>query len=315
MEDTKKEVKMARAEEERKAVGLTPEEVREINEPRESKSKSKISTAANVLAASLTAVAGVGPAAEVEGALKSSSPPRVQEAPELDPLNQEPPPGITFSQDTGKKDGGVVEPILTKRVFLPNVTKEAIVRYHLPKIGNLKEDGVTINHAGTLMNPEVGFELMDYELYKQTLGRLAKVCRPNGIEWFIYNARSGDTMSPEPAYYYLDLRRGYQQYDTWFGVAGGFLQNSTLLIGRRLDGVSEVHLGLFLKPGELPTAEELYKYSWGLITGKVSGYTMSDSKNPDEVSIECRTAREEVFQLLYERLKNKQSMPIQLIIK
>lgn len=67
--DSGKEDKMSRAEEERREVGLMPDEVGEINRPKPdaSKSRSKINAAANVLAVSLTAVAGVGLAATVEG--------------------------------------------------------------------------------------------------------------------------------------------------------------------------------------------------------------------------------------------------------
>lgn len=121
-----KEGDMNPKEEEREAVGLTPEEVREINRHREqskSKSKSKINTAGNVLAATLTAAGGVGLAATVEGALNSAPAPRVQEQ-KPDPKRDNPPPGITFSQDTGRKDGGAGEPVLKNRVFMPRVLKD-----------------------------------------------------------------------------------------------------------------------------------------------------------------------------------------------
>lgn len=300
--------------------GPSQEEVRELNRLKPDQSKSKFKSkiperVANVVAAGTTVLLGGTFVDQIHQVVNNPPPARVEEV-KPDSKRDIPPEGIIFPQDTGRKDGGVVEPVYTKMVFLPTVTKEAMVRYHLPKIGNLKEDGITINHAGTLMNPEIGFALVDYELYKQTLGRLAKVCRPNGVEWFIYNARAGNTMGPEPAYYYL--YKDYQQYVTYLGVfPGSPFQNSTLLIGRRPDGVTEVHWGLFLKPGAQPTAEELYNYSRYLITEEINGRMASDSdrKNSEEDLAKCKAVQGEVFQLLYERLKNKQSMPIQLTIK
>lgn len=301
--------------------GPSQEEAKELNRPKPVQGvalNSRVERAVNVAAALAAAAGGVGLAATADEALRNVPPPQVRESTLPQP---KPPEGVVFPESEpfgyaqGKRADAPVEPVLKNRIFLPNVTKEAMVRYHLPRIGNLKEDGITINHAGTLMTPEVGFELVDYELYKQTLGRLAKVCRPNGIEWFIYNARSGNTLDPEPALYYLDWRRGYESYVTYLAAGGGFFQTSTLLIGRRPDGVTEVHWGLFLKPGAQPTAEDLYNQSWGLITNKINGYTSSDNNNPDEASEECRTTKRAVFELLYERARNKQPFPIQLTIK
>lgn len=145
------------------------------------------------------------------------------------------------------------------------------------EIGNLKTDGIVIHNMGT----KIGLSVGDQEMFNQIFPPLAKKYRPNGIEWFVYDqqAKAPDgkpTIGPAPAYDLL--KKGYQQYETHLGAyPGTFLQDSTLLIGQRADGVTEVHIGLFPKPDTNPTLTDTREVSFTLNTKILT--TTTDEEN------------------------------------
>lgn len=275
----REEGNMSKAEEERQDVGLSPEEVRKINRLRSLKGdafKKKVRRAANVLAAGITAVAGVGLAGTVQEALKNAPPPIVRENSLPQP---KPPEGVVFPENTQAS-----EPVLTKRVFVPLVTKEHRENPYLTREFGAPERGVIMRNkveqgGGNPAHVEMG----DQELFENMMYLRERWGRPDlKVEVTFYS--SWDLLDRTPGRPDYDPRNrstfGLVPWESYAGSNGTFRTGGAVLFRyREADKTIERHIVLpEVLPGKIPTQIELYAIHSQFVHGLQSmiGWTNED---------------------------------------
>lgn len=166
--------------------GPSREEARELNQPKP-RSKSKTGgRLMNSAAVGTAAFLGGTLAEQVHQAVNNPPPPRVQEAPEQDPLNRKPPEGVVFPENTRADepfDSAQGGPVLTKRIFIPLVNKE--YRQLWPAEFGAPERGVTLFNRGIQKGVKIG----DQQLFENLLYLRQKYGRPDlKLEIYFYDS-------------------------------------------------------------------------------------------------------------------------------
>lgn len=293
MDGVKKEtnVNPKEAEKVRGQVGLTPDEVRELNRPKRSKfppavrpvadsfggrgGSKTLERAANVLATSLTAAGGVGLVWVADEALKNAPPAIAQEAPQGDPLNRKPPKGVEFgkvsqvprvSRASGPiPDAPVGAP--TYRVLLPRVLKdisgqklEEAERPLWPAEFGAPERGVIMRNKVEQggRNP-AWVEMGDQELFNNLLYLRGTYGRPDlKLEITFYSSVDLLLRDPNAPRYIAENYRGVLIYDSWAGGNGTFQNGSILFKNTESDRTLHFYITLpEVYKSKVPTQREL----------------------------------------------------------
>src|SRR3989344_3868093 len=145
------------------------------------------------------------------------------------------------------------------------------------------DGSIVFNNTGD----QVGLTIGDAALLEEVFTPLAKKYRPNGVEFFFYNQRlDPNSIGWTDSVGFSKLKNSLQNFqgDILYLAAytNSFLGNTNIALGERpSDGVTEIHLGLFPKPGAHPTAEEIRELSFALNGTLVNFIAGTDGTNPD----------------------------------
>lgn len=257
--------------------GPNREEAKELNRPKP-RSKSRVrERLANVAAAGTAAFLGTTLAEQIHQAVNNPPPSRVTEA-KPDPTRDNPPKGIRlnalfdsfdYAQDKSAQ-GGHVEPVLQRRVFIPNVSKE--YRELWPAEFGAPERGVVLFNKGV----EKGVKIEDQELFENLMYFREKYGRPDlKLKIYFYDsiAQLNIQSGTDP---YDREHLGLSLYDFWatsqvpiFDEQGNYVESRTYpptfkIYGFRRfklgdDGSLEFHISLpeLREGGSNPTPEQI----------------------------------------------------------